>query len=110
MPYHYLNKVKKSLILEIIFFTYFRNAKHVLSCKSLCSSIVDQFKNSILAVCSINYYLLDHSSPSSSVGYRISSDIRRRFFSFQNNPKGLDPSCKMDLDLWDCLGSVKLVL
>ena len=32
------------------------------------------------------------------------------FFSTQNNPKDLDPSCKMDLDLWDCLGSVKLVL
>ena len=31
-------------------------------------------------------------------------------FSFQNNPKDLDPSCKMDLDLWDCLGRVKLVL
>ena len=32
------------------------------------------------------------------------------FFSFQNNPKNLDPSYKMDLDLWDCLGRVKLVL
>ena len=32
------------------------------------------------------------------------------FFSFQNNPKDLDPSCKMVLDLWDCLGRVKLVL
>ena len=42
--------------------------------------------------------------------YRISSVIRRRFFSFQNNPKDLDPSCKTDLDLWDCLGRVKLVL
>ena len=31
-------------------------------------------------------------------------------FSFQNHPKDLDPSCKMDLDLWDCLGRVKLVL
>ena len=31
-------------------------------------------------------------------------------FSFQNNPKDLDPSCKMDLDLWDCLERVKLVL
>ena len=41
--------------------------------------------------------------------YRISSDIRR-IFSFQNNPKDLDPSYKMDLDLWDCLGRVKLVL
>ena len=32
------------------------------------------------------------------------------FFSFQNNPKNLDPSYKMDLDLWDSLGKVKLVL
>ena len=30
-------------------------------------------------------------------------------FSFQNNPKNLDPSYKMDLGLWDCLGRVKLV-
>ena len=34
--------------------------------------------------------------------------IIRRIFSFQNNPKDLDPSCKMDLDLWDCLGRVKI--
>ena len=32
------------------------------------------------------------------------------FFSFKNNPKNLDPSYKMDLDLWDCLGRVKFVL
>ena len=32
------------------------------------------------------------------------------FFSFQNNPKNLDPSYQMDLDLWDCLGRVKPVL
>ena len=31
-------------------------------------------------------------------------------FSFQNNSKGLDPSYKTDLDLWDCFGRVKLVL
>ena len=31
--------------------------------------------------------------------YRISSVIRQSFFSFQNNPKNLDPSYKMDLDL-----------
>ena len=30
-------------------------------------------------------------------------------FSFQNDPKNLDPSYKMDLDLWNLLG-VKLVL
>ena len=35
---------------------------------------------------------------------------KTEFFSFQNNPKDLDPSCKTDLDLWDCLGRVKLVL
>ena len=42
--------------------------------------------------------------------YPISSVIRQGFFSFQNNPKDLDPSYKMDLDLSDCLGRVKLVL
>ena len=31
-------------------------------------------------------------------------------FSFQNNAKNLDPSYKTDLDLWDCLGRMKLVL
>ena len=52
-----------------------------------------------------------HSAINPAVdGYRISSVIRGSFFSFQNNPKDLDPSCKMDLDLWDCLGRVKLVL
>ena len=35
-------------------------------------------------------------------------DYKAEFFSFQNNPKDLDPSCKMDLDLWDCLGRVKI--
>ena len=42
--------------------------------------------------------------------YHISWVIRRNFFYFQNNPKDLDPSYKMDLDLWDRLGRVKLVL
>ena len=37
-------------------------------------------------------------------------DYKTEFLSFQNNPKDLDPSCKMDLDLWGCLGRVKLVL
>ena len=31
-------------------------------------------------------------------------------FSFLNNPKNLDRSYKIDLDLWDCYGKVKLVL
>ena len=37
-------------------------------------------------------------------------DYKTLFFSFQNNPGDLDLSCKTDLDLWDCLGRVKLVL
>ena len=32
------------------------------------------------------------------------------FFSFQNNPKNLDLSYKTDLEPWNCLGRVKLVL
>ena len=40
----------------------------------------------------------------------VSVVLRQSFFSFQNNPKDLDPSCKTDLNLWDCLGRVKLVL
>ena len=35
---------------------------------------------------------------------------KTEIFSFQSNPKDLDPSSKTDLDLWDCLGRVKLVL
>ena len=35
---------------------------------------------------------------------------KTEFFPIQNNPKDLDPSYKMDLDLLDCLGRVKLVL
>ena len=34
---------------------------------------------------------------------------KTEFVSFQNNPKNLDPSYKMDLDLWNCSGKVKLV-
>ena len=35
--------------------------------------------------------------------------VEARVFSFQSNAKNLDPSYKMDLDLWDRLGKVKLV-
>ena len=41
--------------------------------------------------------------------YHISSAIRQSF-SFQNNPKTLDPPFKKDLALWDCLRKVKLML
>ena len=40
----------------------------------------------------------------------ISLAIGQSFFSFQNNPKNLDPSYKMDLVHWNCLGRIKLVL
>ena len=35
---------------------------------------------------------------------------KTELFYFQNNPKNLDLSYKTDLDLWDCLGRVKVVL
>ena len=40
----------------------------------------------------------------------ISSVIRQSFFPSKINPKNLDPSYKMDLDLWNCFGRVKFVL
>ena len=46
----------------------------------------------------------------SLVSYCISLVIRQSFFSFQNNTKNLDPSNKMYLDLWGCLGRVKHIL
>ena len=37
-------------------------------------------------------------------------DYKKECFPSKNNPKNLDPSYKMDLNLWDCLRRVKLVL
>ena len=42
--------------------------------------------------------------------YHIFSVIRQSFFSFQNNLKYVGPCYKTDLDLWDSIGRVKLVL
>ena len=36
-------------------------------------------------------------------------DYKTEFYSFLNSSKNLDPSDKTDLDLWDCLGTVKLI-
>ena len=55
-------------------------------------------------------FTVQKGSVSKFRNYRISSVIRRGFFSFQNNPKVLDPSCKTDLELWHCLGRVEMVL
>ena len=46
-----------------------------------------------------------------NVCYHISLVIRWSFFSSKNQTTiDLDPSYKTDLDLWDCLGRVKLIL
>ena len=46
-------------------------------------------------------------SPINKVPYFFG--YKTKFYSFQNSPKNLDPSYKMDLHLWDCLGRVELV-
>ena len=44
-------------------------------------------------------------------GYKTGDfSFQNKILYFLNNPKDLDPSCKMDLDLSDCVGRVKLVL
>ena len=55
---------------------------------------------------------LPHSEKQTGIhaSLRYFFGYKTEFFSFQNNPKDLDPSYKMDLDLLDCLGRVKLVL
>ena len=45
-----------------------------------------------------------------SVCYYSISPVIRQFFHSKTISKNLDPSYKMDLYLWDCLGRVKLVL
>ena len=45
-----------------------------------------------------------------SVLYFFGCNFFVSFFSIQNNPKNLEPSHKMDLDLWDCLGWVKICI
>ena len=46
-----------------------------------------------------------HISPSLEVIHILYFfDYRTEVFPFQNNPKNLDPSCKMDLDFWDSFG------
>ena len=72
----------------------------------------------ILTICTMGTFLKQLSEQNMKIlnlfealfiTYCISSVIRQSF-SFQNNPQNLDPTYKLDLDLWDCLGSVKLVL
>ena len=44
-----------------------------------------------------------------AASYHISLVIRHSFF-LPSNPKNLNPCYKTDLNYWDCLGRVKLVL
>ena len=60
-------------------------------------------------------YLLEHGHLLGLIWYVKNDDtvflhLYDSVFSFQNYPESLDPSYKMDLDLWDCLRKVKLVL
>ena len=64
------------------------------------------FLKSFNSLCYSVYQWYQHRRHRIFFGYII----RWSFFSFQNKPKDLDPSYKMDLDLWDCSGRVKLVL
>ena len=65
-----------------------------LTPKSDISPSLSNSEHELHNKCSLPYFF----------GYRMG------IFPFRNNPTDLDPSCKMDLDLWDCLGRVKLVL
>ena len=56
------------------------------------------------------FYSTNHTFWNHYYLYLFIYSVIRQSFSFQNNPKDLDPSYKMDLDFWDCLGRVKLVL
>ena len=62
----------------------------------------------VLCIAAIRQVFSLQNSPKIQM-YCISLVIRWSF-SFQNNPKNLDLSYRMDLELWDCLGRVKLVL
>ena len=46
------------------------------------------------------------NSPKSTCSMKICYEIG---FPFENNPRNLDPSYKMDLDFWDCFGREKLL-
>ena len=54
------------------------------------------------------FELLNKNSQQNRIPYFFG--YKTELFSFQNNPKDLDPSYKTDLYLWDCLGRVELVL
>ena len=65
-------------------------------------------RDSLLYLKENPYLLVKNSSSIISFFYNSNTLLlyflgyKTDFFSFQNNPKDLDPSYKTDLDLWDC--------
>ena len=51
-----------------------------------------------------------HVIPSCKIDIPYFFGYKMEIFSLQNTKKNLDLSCKMELDLWDCLGRLKLIL
>ena len=72
--------MESNLVLCVIIF-YFINSR--TKCKHRNP---DQMSLSTVPLSHLPYFF----------GYKVG------FFSFKNNPKNLDPSYKIDLDLWDC--------
>ena len=75
-----------------------------------CYFITQQFKDTRKAVFTLHQPLCHYCNPYLEIfpiPYFFSYE--KMFFSFQNNPKNLDLSYKINLDLWDCLGRVNLV-
>ena len=68
------------------------------------SLVIQRVLQKVLSLMRFHSFLLHLNTIQYFWGYKTG------FFSFQNNPKNLDPSYKMDLDLWDFLGRVKLVM
>ena len=83
--------------------TSLRELEHTHSCFRMRSMLPKDQRTSNLHLYNVwvDFLQLPH--------YHISPVIKQ-CFSFQNNPKDLDLSYKTDLDLWDCLGRVNVVL
>ena len=58
----------------------------------------------------LDYNTMNQIHSEEYTGFLYFFGSKTEFYPYQNNPKNLDPSYKMDLDLWDCLGRLKLVL
>ena len=76
---------------------------YAFSGKRIPSLVRALMKEIICSKLRANYFLSGETSLSEiTVQYCISLVIRWSFFPFQKQSRNLDPSYKMDLDLWDC--------